>query len=140
MCAATSTSLPAPGRSQSSILSDIEGPQWMTQTAAEFNRLTDLLVKHSSTNPALSANEINLVATFLTTFSSSHPSFMQLLKTYVITGSNKCDIFISARTSYSPFRSRPVHPSHAKNPYHLYSLINHCKTTVNLSNHIFCES
>ena len=59
-----------------SILSDIEGPQWMTQTAAEFNRLTDLLVKHSSTNPALSANEINLVATFLTTFSSSHPSFM----------------------------------------------------------------
>ena len=37
-----------------SILSDIEGPQWMTQTAAEFNRLTDLLVKHSSTNPALS--------------------------------------------------------------------------------------
>ena len=50
--------------------------QWMTQTAVKFNRLTDLLVKHSSTNPALSAIEINLVATFLTTFSRSHPSFM----------------------------------------------------------------
>ena len=34
--------------------------------------------------------------------------------------------FRSARTSVS----RPVH---AKNPDHFYSLINHCRTTVNLS-------
>ena len=40
------------------------------------------------------------------------------------------------RASYMP----PVHPSRAKNPYHLYILINHCKTTVNLLNHIFCEN
>ena len=51
-----------------SILSDIKGSQRMTQTAAEFNRLTDLLVKHSSTNPALSANELNLVTTFFDYF------------------------------------------------------------------------
>ena len=63
-----------------SILSDIKGSQRMTQTAAEFNRLTDLLVKHSSTNPALSANEINLVATVLTTFSISHPSSICIIK------------------------------------------------------------
>ena len=34
--------------------------------------------------------------------------------------------------------SMPV-PSRAKNPDHLYSLINH-RTTANLSNHIFSES
>ena len=27
-----------------------------------------------------------------------------------------------------------------KNPEHIYSLINHRRTTVNLSNHIFCEN
>ena len=49
-------------------------------------------------------------------------------------------VFFSVIRAKHRFGSRPVHPSHAKNPYHLYSLINHCKTTVNLSNHIFCES
>ena len=34
-----------------------------------------------------------------------------------------------------------VRPSvRKKNLHHLYSLINHHRTTVNLSNHIFCES
>ena len=52
----------------SSILSDIEALQWMTQTADEFNRLTDLLVKHYTSNPALSANELDLVTTFFDYF------------------------------------------------------------------------
>ena len=43
--------------------------------------------------------------------------------------------------SKSTFDSRPVHPSiRAKNPDHLYSPINHCRTTANLSNQIFAES
>ena len=44
-------------------------------------------------------------------------------------------IFRSARTSYRTFDSRPVPSVRAKNPDHLYSLINHRRTTVNLSNH-----
>ena len=51
-----------------SILSDIEALQWMTQTAAEFNRLTDLLVKHYSTNPALNSTELDHVSTFFNYF------------------------------------------------------------------------
>ena len=51
-----------------SILSDIEALQWMCQTAAEFNRLTELLVQHYSTNPALSANELTLVSSFFDYF------------------------------------------------------------------------
>ena len=51
-----------------SILSDIEALQWMTQTAAEFNRLTDLLVQHYSTNPALTATELDHVSTFFAYF------------------------------------------------------------------------
>ena len=39
-----------------------------------------------------------------------------------------------------PVPSRPSRPVRAKNPDHLYSLIIHHRTTVNLSNHIFCES
>ena len=42
-------------------------------------------------------------------------------------------VFRSARTSYRTFGSRPVRPVRAKNPDHLYSLINHRRTTVNLS-------
>ena len=48
-------------------------------------------------------------------------------------------IFRSARTSYRTFDVRPsVRPSvrppvRAKNPDHLYNLINHRRTTVNLS-------
>merc|ERR1712105_99963 len=42
-------------------------------------------------------------------------------------------IFRSARTSYRTFGSRPVRPARKKNPDHLYSLINHRRTTVNLS-------
>ena len=51
-----------------SILSDIEALQWMCQTAAEFNRLTTLLVEHYSTNASLSANELHLVSTFFAYF------------------------------------------------------------------------
>ena len=53
-----------------------------------------------------------------------------------------CHIFRSARTSYRTFDFRPSvrPPVRAKNPDHLYSLINHRRTTVNLSNHIFSES
>merc|ERR1712208_178235 len=48
------------------------------------------------------------------------------------------EIFRSARTSYRTFDSRPpARPSaRAKNPDHLYSLINHRRTTVNLSKEI----
>jgi len=43
-------------------------------------------------------------------------------------------LFRSARTSYRTFDFRPsARPSRAKNPDHLYSLINHRRTTVNLS-------
>ena len=44
-------------------------------------------------------------------------------------------IFRSARTSYRTFDFRPSvrPPVRAKNPDHLYSLINHRRTTVNLS-------
>ena len=50
-----------------SILSDIEALQWMCQTAAEFNRLTTLLVEHY-TNSSLSASEHILVSTFFDYF------------------------------------------------------------------------
>ena len=51
-----------------SILSDIEALQWMCQTAAEFNRLTELLVQHYSTNPALSVSDLSLVSSFFEYF------------------------------------------------------------------------
>ena len=47
-------------------------------------------------------------------------------------------LFRSARTSYITFHTVPSTPT--KNLDHLYSLINHRRTTVNLSNHIFCEN
>ena len=50
------------------IICDIEALQWMTQTAAEFNRLTNLLVKHYSTNPALNSTELDHVTTFFAYF------------------------------------------------------------------------
>ena len=50
------------------IICDIEALQWMTQTAAEFNRLTDLLVQHYSTNPALTVTELDHVSTFFAYF------------------------------------------------------------------------
>ena len=37
-------------------------------------------------------------------------------------------------------KGRDVRPICKKNPDLLYSLINHCRTTANLSNHIFTES
>ena len=51
-----------------SILSDIEALQWMCQTAAEFNRLTTLLVEHYNTNSSLSATELDLVSAFFDYF------------------------------------------------------------------------
>ena len=65
--------------------------------------------------------------------------------------------FRSASTSYRTFDVRPSRPSvpsvrpsrpsvpsvrpvRKKNQDHLYSLINHRRTTVNLPNHIFCEN
>merc|ERR1712208_86387 len=61
-------------------------------------------------------------------------SSLQVFKSFSL----KCSsLFRSARTSYRTFDARPPVPSarpvRAKNPDHLYSLINHPRTTVNLS-------
>ena len=62
----------------------------------------------------------------------------RLSKNQVHEAEPRVNIFRSARTSYGTIDSRPpARPSRAKNPDHLYSLINHHRTTANLSNHIF---
>ena len=49
---------------------------------------------------------------------------------FYLVGRSIRQLFRSARTSYRTFDFRLSRPVRAKNPDHLYSLINHCRTTV----------
>ena len=67
-----------------------------------------------------------------------HPIWKNLHLTEIFYTGTACDACDKLKVCLWFPPARP--PVRAKNPDHLYSLINHCRTTANLSNHIFFES